>query len=65
MEPGIYIVLAIIVVAFTSSPTAALSIALPMVTAAYIWTANPILNPNALARCAAIAVSTFETLPVN
>ena len=59
------IVLAIIVVAFTSSPPAALSIALPMVAAAYIWTANPILNPNALARCAAIAVSTFETLPVN
>ena len=59
------IVLAIIVVAFTSSPPAALSIALPMVAAAYIWTANPVLNPNALARCAAIAVSTFETLPVN
>ena len=59
------IVLAIIVVAFTSSPPAALGIALPMVAAAYIWTANPALNPNALARCAAIAVSTFETLPVN
>jgi H+/gluconate symporter-like permease len=59
------IVLSIIIVAFTSSPPAALSIALPMVAAAYIWTANPVLNPNALARVAAIAVSTFETLPVN
>ncbi len=59
------IILCIIVVAFTSSPPAALGIALPMVAAAYIWTANPVLNPNALARCAAIAVSTFETLPVN
>ena len=37
------IVLAIIV-AFTSSPPAALSIALPMVAAAYIWTANSVLN---------------------
>lgn len=59
------IVLAIIVVAFTSSPPAALSIALPMVAAAYIWVAEPSLSPSALARCAAIAVSTFETLPVN
>lgn len=59
------IVLSIIIVAFTSSPPAALGIALPMVAAAYIWTAEPMLNPNALARCAAIAVSTFETLPVN
>ena len=38
------IVLAMIVVAFTSSPPAALGIALPMVAAAYIWTANPVLN---------------------
>ena len=38
------IVLTIIVVAFTSSPPAALSIALPMVAAAYVWTANPVLN---------------------
>lgn len=59
------IILSIIIVAFTSSPPAALGIALPMVAAAYIWTAEPMLNPNALARCAAIAVSTFETLPVN
>lgn len=59
------IVLAIIIVAFTSSPPAALGIALPMVAAAYIWTAAPVLNPAALARVSAIAVSTFETLPVN
>ena len=56
------IVLAIIVVAFTSSPPAALSIALPMVAAAYSWTANPILNPNALARCAAIAAVSYTHL---
>ena len=59
------IVLCIIVVAFTSSPPAALGIALPMVAAAFIWVEAPTLNPNALARVAAIAVSTFETLPVN
>lgn len=59
------IILCIVVVAFTSSPPAALGIALPMVAARFIWTAEPMLNPNALARVAAIAVSTFETLPVN
>lgn len=59
------IVLCIIVVAFTSSPPAALGIALPMVAAAFIWVEAPVLNPNALARVSAIAVSTFETLPVN
>ena len=59
------IILCIIVVAFTSSPPAALGISLPMVAATYIWIEQPVLNPNALARCAAIAVSTFETLPVN
>ena len=59
------IMLSIIVVAFTSSPPAALGIALPMVAAAFIWVPEPALNPNALARVAAIAVSTFETLPVN
>lgn len=59
------IILCIIVVAFTSSPPAALGIALPMVAAAYIWIENPVLDANALHRCAAIAVSTFETLPVN
>lgn len=59
------IVLSIIVVAFTSSPPAALGIALPMVAAAFIWVEAPVLNPNALARVSAIAVSTFETLPVN
>ncbi len=59
------ILLCIIVVAFTSSPPAALGIALPMVAAAFIWVETPAVNPNALARVAAIAVSTFETLPVN
>lgn len=59
------IVLCIIVVAFTSSPPAALGIALPMVAAAFIWVDAPMLNPNALARVSAIAVTTFETLPVN
>ncbi len=59
------ILLSIIVVAFTSSPPAALGIALPMVASVFIWTAEPVLSANALARVAAIAVSTFETLPVN
>ena len=59
------IILCVIVVAFTSSPPAALSIALPMVAAAYIWVETPAVSPGALARVAAIAVSTFETLPVN
>lgn len=61
------ILLCIIVVAFTSSPPAALGIALPMVAGAFIWSMPeaPMINPNALARVAAIAVSTFETLPVN
>ena len=59
------IILSVIVVAFTSSPPAALGIALPMVAAKFIWVEAPMINPNALARVAAIAVSTFETLPVN
>ena len=58
-------ILCIIVVAFTSSPPAALSIALPMVAAAFIWTAEPSLNPAALHRVSALAVQTFETLPIN
>lgn len=58
-------ILIIVVVALTSSPPAALSIALPLVATSYIWVAEPLLNPAALARVAAIAVSTFETLPVN
>lgn len=58
-------VLCIIIVAFTSSPPATLSIALPMVAAAFIWTAEPTLNPAALHRVSALAVQTFETLPVN
>ncbi len=59
------IILCIVVVTFTSSPPAALGVALPMIAAAFIWVDVPTLNPNALARVAAIAVSTFETLPVN
>lgn len=58
-------VLCIIIVAFTSSPPAALSIAIPMVAAAFIWTDTPTLNPAALHRIAALSVQTFETLPVN
>ena len=59
------IILCVVVVAFTSSPPAALGVALPMIAAAYIWVPEPAINPAALARVAAIAVSTFETLPVN
>ena len=59
------ILLLIIVVAFTSSPPAALGIALPMVAAAYIWIDTPAISAEAFARCAAFAVGTFETLPVN
>lgn len=58
-------ILCVIIVAFTSSPPAALSIALPMVAVAFIWTAEPSLNPAALHRIAALSVQTFETLPVN
>lgn len=58
-------ILCIVVVAFTSSPPAALSIAIPMVAATFIWTAEPTLNPAALHRVSALAVQTFETLPVN
>lgn len=54
-----------VIVAFTSSPPAALSMALPIIAGAYIWSGANALNPDALARMAAIAVSTFETLPVN
>lgn len=57
--------LIIVIVAFTSSPPAALSMALPLIAGAYIWSGANAINPDALARTAAIAVSTFETLPVN
>lgn len=56
-------ILIIVIVAFTSSPPAALGIALPIVAANFLSTGA--INPDALARVAAIAVSTFETLPVN
>lgn len=61
----IAIIMIIVIVAFTSSPPAALGIALPIIASAFIWVEAPAINPNALARVAAIAVSTFETLPVN
>lgn len=56
-------IMIIVIVAFTSSPPAALGIALPIIAMSYV--AQGAINPNALARVAAIAVSTFETLPVN
>lgn len=62
---AIAMIMIIVIVAFTSSPPAALGIALPIIASAFIWIETPIVNPNALARVAAIAVSTFETLPVN
>ncbi len=62
---AIAIIMTIVIVAFTSSPPAALGIALPIIASAFIWTEAPALNPNAVARVLAIAVSTFETLPVN
>lgn len=61
----IAMIMIIVIVAFTSSPPAALATALPIIATAFIWTEAPAINPNALARVAAIAVSTFETLPVN
>lgn len=59
-------ILIIVIVAFTSSPPAALGMGLGIV----LGIANGDLssmgiNPDGLARVAAIAVSTFETLPVN
>lgn len=62
---AIAIILLVIIVAFTSSPPAALGVALPIIATAFIWVETPAINPNALARIASIAVSTFETLPVN
>lgn len=61
------LILMAVIVAFTSSPPAALGVALPMIAGAFIWSMPeaPLINPDALARVAAITVSTFETLPVN
>lgn len=61
------LILVAVIVAFTSSPPAALGMALPMIAGAFIWSMpeNPMVNPDALARVAAITASTFETLPVN
>lgn len=60
---AVAMIMIIVIVAFTSSPPAALGIALPILATSYV--AAGALNPAALARVAAIAVSTFETLPVN
>lgn len=61
------LILVAVIVAFTSSPPAALGMALPMIAGAFIWSMPeaPLVNPDALARVAAITASTFETLPVN
>ncbi|MCI8281331.1 MAG: GntP family permease [Lachnospiraceae bacterium] len=56
-------IMIIVIVAFTSSPPAALGIALPILASSFV--AAGAINPAALARVSAIAVSTFETLPVN
>ena len=60
------LILVAVIVAFTSSPPAALGMALPMIAGVFIWSVpEPLVNPDALARVAAITASTFETLPVN
>ena len=59
------LILVAVIVAFTSSPPAALGVALPMIAGAFIWVQTPMVNPDAVARVAAITASTFETLPVN
>lgn len=59
------LILVAVIVAFTSSPPAALGVALPMIAGAFIWVQTPAVNPDAVARVAAITASTFETLPVN
>lgn len=59
-------ILIIVIVAFTSSPPAALGMGLGIVMGVAQGDLTTMgINPDALARVAAIAVSTFETLPVN
>ncbi|MBS5523400.1 MAG: GntP family permease [Clostridiales bacterium] len=59
-------ILIIVIVAFTSSPPAALGMGLGIVMGMAQGDLSTLgINPDALARVAAIAVSTFETLPVN
>ena len=59
-------ILIIVIVAFTSSPPAALGMGLGIVMGMAQGDLSSLgINPDALARVAAIAVSTFETLPVN
>ena len=59
-------ILIIVIVAFTSSPPAALGMGLGIVMGVANGDLSTMgINPDALARVAAIAVSTFETLPVN
>ena len=59
-------ILIIVIVAFTSSPPAALGMGLGIVLGMSVGDLSTMgINADALARVAAIAVSTFETLPVN
>lgn len=62
---AVAVVLMIIIVALTSSPPAALGIAIPIVASAFVWVDNPVLSPEALTRIGAWSVDTFATLPVN
>lgn len=59
------LILVAVVVGFTSSPPAALGVVLPMIAVKFIWIETPMVNPDAVARVAAITATTFETLPVN
>jgi len=65
--PPIFValLLMIVIVAFTSSPPAALGIALPIAATAFVWVENPVMSAEALARVGAWGVDTFATLPVN
>jgi len=54
-----------VAVTLTSSPPAALGLALPVIAKLFIWNAAPAVDPGAVARVAALASTTFETLPFN
>lgn len=58
------LILVCVVVGLTSSPPAALMLALPVIMAVIARTGSPV-NPAHITRVAIIAASTFETLPVN
>lgn len=57
------VLLIFIVVALTSSPPVALQVCLPIIAGRFIATGA--IDANAMTRVSSIAVSTFETLPVN